>query len=279
MIWNLDIFSSIDLERHAQILFSLLWKTLIDAAPPGRKRIVRSTNRTCRSDLSENEARSGSDTTNDTSRSVFTTPRWNPTVVLLEPCARNQEPVAFDQWSRPRSKSPHSLEPRDTSFYKLLRSRSCCLFSHTAGATQDSRELSCTRNPIVIPACNFNQSRYVESTSRLPSLPTDSRLYCWRCCPVTGLSALSCTWELYMDPDGVRRRSTPGTCDVKSSAPRVRSIIHRPIVRRSTPAAYGTTSPAIGFPRLKASRPSLSVRFPDTHTLTHSRYPMLDMLQ
>jgi len=88
--------------------------------------------------------------------------------IAREPYTRNQEPVAFDQRSRPRSKSPRSLEPRDTSFYKLLRSRSCCLFSHTAAAIRDSRELSYTRNPIVILACNFNQSCYIEPTSRPP---------------------------------------------------------------------------------------------------------------
>lgn len=72
-----------------------------------------------------------------------------------------------------------------------------------------------------------------------------------------------------MDPeDESEDRVTPGTCDVVSGAPRVRSIIHRPIVRRSTPAAYGTTNPAIGFLRLKERVPPCAVdRFPPyTHT-------------
>lgn len=212
----------------------------------------------------------------DTSRSVFTAPRWNPAVVLLEPCARNQEPVAFDQRSRPRSKSLRSLEPRDTSFYKLLRSRSCCLFSHTAGATRDSRELSCTRNPIVIPACNFNQSRYVKST--FPFLSSPDKF------PTMLLAVLSCYEivgsQLYMrivhGSRRVRRQNTPGTCDVSHGAPGVRSIIHRPIVRRSTPAA-GQLTPQSVSPAWKntpAFLPWPSVRFPpDTYTFTHKPIP------
>lgn len=144
-------------------------------------------------------------------------------------------------------------------------------------------ELSCSRNPIVIPACNFNQSPTSNPPPPFPPLdkfPTMLLAVLSSCYGIVGS-------RLYMrivhGSRRAQRPSTPGTCDVVCGAPRVRSIIHRAIVRRSTsPAAYGTTSPAIGFPRLKErarSPPSLrraSVRF-SCLTRTHRRYPMLDM--